>query len=389
MISVEEAIKILERVPTNPEIEEVPINQALNRILGQDVVSTINMPPFHKAAMDGFAIHSDDTSDRYQIVEIIPAGYVPQKEIKLGQCAKIMTGGMLPEGSDRVIKKEVTEEEDGYVKIVGKDDRVNVCFLGEDIKIGDKVLAKGAIIRPQEIGVLASMGMISVRVYKKPKVGIIATGSELVKPGWPLPKGQIYDSNTFSLSAQVLEAGAVVKSSKTAGDSQKDIQGTIKKLLDSCDMVLISGGVSVGDFDYVPNILEELGVELHFAKVAVKPGKPTVFGTQKGVVVFGVPGNPVSTFVIFEIFIKPLLFRMMGHEFRPKTIQGVLRQKISRRRTERSAYYPVRYSVGGVELLSYHGSAHIHALTKANGLICVPRGEKGISAGSIVNVRQI
>ncbi len=389
MIPVEEATKILEGIRTFPEAEEIPLENALNRILAQDVLSAIDMPPFPKSAMDGYALRADDTSERFRIVEVIPAGYVPRRAIGPGQCAKIMTGGMLPKGADRVVKKEVTSEADGYMTIIGEDKRQNICFQGEDIKVGDLVLNKGSWLRPQEIAVAASMGLVKIKVFRRPEVGIMTTGSEIIQPGQKLNRGQIYDSNTFSLSAQVVQAGAVVKSRQTAVDSPQEIRHWLKKLLESCDVVLVSGGVSVGDYDYVPSILKELGAKLHFEKIAIKPGKPTVFGTREKTFVFGVPGNPVSTFVIFELFIKPLLLRMMGHEWQPVIIKGILAQEIRRKRTERAAYYPVVYKEGQVYPLPYHGSAHIHALTRANGLICLARGQQKIAAGSTVDVRQI
>jgi len=368
MIPVEEATKILEGIRTFPEAEEISLENALNRILAQDVLSAIDMPPFPKSAMDGYALRADDNSERFRIVEVIPAGYVPRRAIGPGQCAKIMTGGMLPQGADRVVKKEVTSEADGYMTIIGQDNIQNICFQGEDISVGDLVLNKGSRLRPQEIAVAASMGLAKIKVFRQPEVGIMATGSEIIQPGRKLKRGQIYDSNTFSLTAQVKQTGAVVKSRQTAVDKPQEIRHWLKELLDICDVVLVSGGVSVGDYDYVPSILKELGAKLHFEKIAIKPGKPTVFGTREKTFVFGVPGNPVSTFVIFELF---------------------LAQEIRRKRTERAAYYPVVYKEGQVYPLPYHGSAHIHALTRANGLICLARGQQKIAAGSTVDVRQI
>ncbi|MFQ5722786.1 MAG: molybdopterin molybdotransferase MoeA, partial [Candidatus Aminicenantales bacterium] len=244
-------------------------------------------------------------------------------------------------------------------------------------------------LRPQEIAVAASMGLTKIKVFRRPEVGIMTTGSEIVQPGKKLNRGQIYDSNTYSLAAQVFQAGAIVKTRQTAVDSPQEIRHWLKKLIESCDVVLVSGGVSVGDYDYVPAVLKELGVRLHFEKIAIKPGKPTVFGSRGKTFIFGVPGNPVSTFVIFELFIKPLLLRMMAHEWQPVIIKAILAQEIYRKRSERSAFYPVLYKEGQVYPLPYHGSAHIHALTKANGLICLPRGQEKIVAGSSVDVRQI
>lgn len=387
MIPLKEAIKILNEIPVFPREEEIPLEEAAGRILAEDIFSPIDMPPFNKSAMDGYAVNSSDNSECFQVVEVIPAGCVPEKKVSPGQCAKIMTGGMLPEGADRVIRREVTEEKDGVIRLTGDDTEQNVCFKGEDIKTGDRVLERGTLLRPQEMAVAASVGKEILKVYRKPVVGIAATGSEIVKPGFPLKKGQIYDSNTYSLGAQLKQMGVPLKKTIRIADSPSDIKTTLSGLLETCDLVLISGGVSMGDYDYVPGILEELGVRLHFKKVAIKPGKPTVFGSKDKTIVFGVPGNPVSTFVIFEIFIKPFIYRMMGHEFKPLIIKGKLKRELRRRKSTRTAFFPVYISEGEVEFPSYHGSAHILALTQANGLIRMPAGQNFISEGDLIDVR--
>lgn len=389
MILIEQAERILNEISVSPEIEEIHLEGALGRILAQDIVSGIDMPPFNKSGMDGYAVISEDASEKYKVVEIIPAGKVPRRKIHPGECAKIMTGGIVPEAADRVIKRELAVEENGYMRITGREENKNVCIAGEDIQKGETVLETGRKIRPQEVGVIASMGLNKLKVYAKPKVGIISTGSEIVSPGKEIKPSQIYDSNSYSLYAQVVQAGAELSEKRTVGDEPGRIEETIRKLSDSCDVLLISGGVSAGDFDYVPDILKELGFTLHFEKVAVKPGKPTVFGTKNDRYVFGVPGNPVSTFVVFELFIKPFLFRMMGHTYEPFMISAMLEESIQRKRTERASYIPVGYKKGVVQAMAYHGSAHIHALTHANALLCIPKGRKGYPEGSKVYVRRI
>jgi len=387
MISVEEAKKILEGIPVHPVIEEVSVDLALRRVLGRDIVSGINMPPFNKSAMDGYALQSGDASDRFEIIRVIPAGVVPGKKIQKGQCARIMTGGMVPEGADRVVKREVTVEEEGFMRIVAEDRNLNICYRGEDIKTGDVVLKKGVIIRPPEIAVIASMGLAGVAVYRRPAVSIIATGSELVEPGRPLAGGQIYDSNSSSLAAQVMQAGALVKRHGAAVDSPEKIQEAIEQAMHDSDIVLISGGVSAGDFDYVPDVLKDLGFTLLFEKVSIKPGMPTVFGALENHYIFGVPGNPVSSFIIFEVFIRPFLLGMMGRPYIPEIIPGIMKDAFTRKKADRTAYIPVHYMNGSVRRLAYHGSAHIHALSRANGLLCVPEGVETIPAGSKVDVR--
>ncbi len=389
MITLEEAELILGSIHVEPIVEEGFIHEALGRILAQDIESQIEMPPFDKSAMDGYALSSSDRSKQFKVVDTIAAGMVPTRQLKEGECAKIMTGGAVPHGADRVVKIEVTAEEKGIMIITGEDSSRNICFRAEDVAIGDIVLKKGAKIRPQEIGVIASMGLSKLNLYRRPLVGIIATGSELADPGVPLKPTMIYDSNSYALAAQVTTMGALAHRAGIILDSREGIQAGIEGLLETCDLVLISGGVSMGDFDYVPSILEKLGFRLHIENVAVKPGKPTVFATRDHSMVFGVPGNPVSTFVIFEILIKPFLYRIMGHEFQPHVIPCTIDSGLKQKKAKRSAFFPVRCNRGSATLLTYHGSAHIHALSLANGLVCLPRGEKEIPAGSIVNVRSI
>jgi len=389
MISVEKAHKIINKTLTYPKIETIPIEKSLGRILAQDIVSGLNMPPFDKSAMDGFAISSKDNSEKFSIVEVIPAGAVPKKRINRGECAKIMTGAMLPDGTDRVVKREVTKEKNGVMFIKGEDKAFNVCLEGEDIQVGDRILAAGDKIRSAEVGIIASMGMNTVKVYKKPLVGILTTGSEIVEPGKKLATGQIYNSNSYSLSAQILELGAEVKYGGIVSDNQKLIGKSIEDFLSTVDMVLISGGVSMGDFDYVPQILEKLGVTLHFEKVAIKPGKPTVFGTCGKKFVFGLPGNPVSTFIIFEIFVKPLLYSLLGYTFAPFYLKGVMQQDMKRKKSIRLAFVPVMYNKGKISDISYHGSAHFNVLSQANALLEIPVGIDEILKGSEVDVRQI
>ncbi len=389
MITIKAAQKILSGIPLRPVEEKESINQALNRILAQDVESKIDMPPFDKSAMDGYAVNSKDNSQRFLIIETISAGIIPAKKIRKGRCSKIMTGGAVPNGADRVVKREVTVEKDGYMRIVDEDPNRNICFRGEDSKIGDVVLQKGTRIRAPEIGVLASMGLSTVKVYRRPVVSILSTGSELVKPGTRLAVGQIYDSNSYSLAAQVSRMGAVAHPAGIVIDNISNIEAAVENLLKFSDLVMLSGGVSMGDFDYVPGILKDLGFTLHFEKVAIKPGMPTVFATRKQDVVFGIPGNPVSTFVVFEIFIKPFLYRMMGHEYKPEFIQAELKTDIRRKKTTRVSFVPVFYDGRQAEPLSYHGSAHFHALSKANGLMCIPRGVTEILGGSKIDVRPI
>lgn len=389
MISIEDAEKILKSFKIKPVPEKIPVLESLNRILAHDIVSEINMPPFDKSAMDGYAVSSADCSESLRIVETIFAGSIPDKTISRGECSKIMTGAMLPRGAEKVIKKEIVEEKDGYAFVVGNDKNINICLKGEDIKAGDTVLRSGIRIGAPEVGIIASMGLNSVEVYKKPLIGLLTTGSEIVEPGKKLKDGQIYNSNAFSISAQLLQIGLNIKYGGIVSDEKPELKKQISSIISETDVVIISGGVSVGDYDFVPDALAELGVDLHIRKVAVKPGKPTVFGTKGKKIFFGLPGNPVSTFVILEIFIKPFLYRMMGHDYSPLRISGILNSDIKIRDSSRSSFIPVSYMDGFVEKIEYHGSAHLNALAAANGILQVPAGVREILKGSAVNVRQI
>lgn len=389
MILLKDALKITKDNIKVLDTESVPIADSLGRILGENLCSGLEMPPFDKSAMDGYAVGSADRSKKFEIVEVIPAGKFPEKKLKPGQCSKIMTGAPLPEGADRVIMVEVTEEKENFMFLKGEDKSLNICYRGEDIKRGDLILRKGVEIRPQETGIIASIGISEVEVYKRTGVSVIATGSEIIEPGKKLERGNIYNSNGYSVSAQVKKTGAILNYSGIVKDDPNAISGSIDSQLDISDVVIISGGVSMGDFDYVPRILKKKGIKIHFNKVAIQPGKPTLFGTGNGKVVFGLPGNPVSTFVIFEIFLKPFLYGIMGHEYSPLYLKGEMKKDFRRKKIERDLFIPVRYENGGfVETVDYHGSAHLNSLSRANGLLKVPRGEREILKGAVVDVRQ-
>lgn len=390
MISLNEVNEILMSSVRVKGIGTIDIMKSLGRTLGEDIYSDIEMPPFNKSAMDGFAVNSKDLSKKFKIVETIPAGAFPQYEIGNGECSKIMTGAPLPKGADRVIKVEVTEEKEGYMYVKSEDRATNVCIRGEDMKIGDRVLEKGRILSPQHIGILASAGKKEVKVYNRVSIGVISTGTEIVDPGSELKPGNIYNSNLYSVSSQVLNSGFNLTGKISVKDDHLKIRKEISAMLDKADVLLITGGVSMGEFDYVPKILEEIGFKIHFHKVSVKPGKPTLFASGMNKWIFGLPGNPVSTFVIFEVIVKPFLYKIGGHSFTPFNIKGIMKQRFGRKKTERDLFIPVIYnSDGTVEAVEYHGSAHLKALENTNGILKVEKGVAEIPAGSDVYVRQI
>jgi molybdopterin molybdotransferase len=376
--------------------ERVDIDSALNRVLTEDVASDMDLPPFNKSAMDGYACRRADLANELTVIETIPAGLLPKKAIGRNQCSKIMTGAVVPEGADCVIMVEYTEPtSDNKIRFTGEQTYDNICLKGEDIKKRDIVLQSSHIISAQHIAVLASLGCTRPLVALKPKVGIIATGDELVEPGQKPTACQIRNSNSFQLAAQVTSAGGTATNYGIAADTEEAIDEMIKKATAENDIVILSGGVSVGDYDFVREILKKNNIRLLFEKVAVKPGRPTVFGIReeggrKPVFCFGLPGNPVSTFIIFELLVKPFLYKMMGHNFKPDVCHRELEKTITRKNTERDSWLPVVFTENNkVKNIEYHGSAHINALCEADGLMCIPAGVAELKEGTTIAVRQI
>ncbi|MFC1499321.1 molybdopterin molybdotransferase MoeA, partial [Verrucomicrobiota bacterium] len=280
--------------------------------------------------------------------------------------------------------------DENTVRFTEKDTSVNICIQGEDIKAGDVVMRKGEIIHPQHIGLLATVGCASPLVGRQPVVGVIATGSELVEPGEKPGTSQIRNSNSYQLCAQVTRAVCVAEYNGIAVDTEEATDKAIKDAMSKSDVILLSGGVSMGDFDFVPEILRDNGFDLLFEKIAVKPGMPTVFGCSEKCFCFGLPGNPVSTFVVFELLAKPFLLKLMGHDFEPFVVPIRLDKTIVRKKIKRDSWVPVRRcETGGVEALEYHGPAHLNCLSNSIGMICVPRGMSEVKEGAIVDVRQI
>ena len=391
MITLQQALKIvLDKAVLKP-FEAVAYNKSLGRVLAEDIFSDINMPPFDKSAMDGFACRMEDIKENLEVVEIIAAGDVPQKKIEKGQSAKIMTGAKIPEGADCVLMVEQTEEvSDNIIRFVKDKTKSNICYLGEDVKKGEKVLSKGTLIQPQHIAIMASVGATEIQVCQKPKVGVISTGDEIVEPGEPLKETQIRNSNGHQIMAQLEKMGIIGAYFGIAEDKEDATYQKISSALAENDIVILSGGVSMGDFDHVPKVFKKLGVELHFEKIAVKPGKPTTFGTLENKMVFGLPGNPVSSFMQFELVVKPVVYKMMGHGYIPPKISLPIAKSHYQKKTDREFWFPVKITKEGkIMPLEYHGSAHIYALDEAWGICAIPQGVHELKEGERVDVRPI
>lgn len=391
MISFEEA---LERTLQEAQFfgqEEVPYLQSVGYVLSQDLPADLSMPPFDKSAMDGYACRRIDLGKELEVVEVVRAGIEPQKTIRAGQCAQIMTGAIIPSGADTVIMVEQTRlTEGGKIVFTGEKTASNICYLGEDVKEGEVVLKKGTLIGYRHIPVLATIGKVRVPVYKQPRIGVLATGTELVEPDQKPGISQIRNSNASQMQAQLLAMSIKPRYYGIAPDDEESTFIHLRTALEENDVLLLSGGVSMGEFDFVPGVLVRLGLELRYEKIAVQPGKPTTFAVGKGKFVFALPGNPVSSFVQFEILVKPFLWACMGHAQAAPEWQLPAGQAFSRKKTSRMSWIPVKLdSKGRVIPLDYHGSAHIFALSQADGFVYFKVGQARIEEGELVHVRPI
>ncbi len=391
MIPFEEALKISLDSARLITVEKVGYLKSIHRVLAEDLYSDISMPPFDKSAMDGYACRQEDLDTELEVIEVIPAGIEPQKTVGHGQCSQIMTGAIIPKGADTVIMVEDIEKTGpATIRYRGKGSKSNICYLGEDLKTGDLVLRKGTLITSRHIPVLASIGIVDVPVYKSLKVGVIATGTELVEPDQYPGISQIRNSNASQMIAQLAGIGIQAKYFGIAPDNEDTTFSILRDAAKESDLLILSGGVSMGEFDFVPSVLVKLGFDIKYQKIAVQPGKPTTFGVSKDKYVFALPGNPVSSFVQFEILVKPFIYKCMGHEWTPPGWRLPAGKLFTRKRDDRMSWIPIKISDDGkVMPLEYHGSAHIFALNQAQGLIYFEIGQKQIEVGELLNVRPI
>jgi len=409
VISVEEALeKVLERVDVL-EAEESPVLGCLGQVLAEDISSPINIPPQDNSAMDGYAVRSADTrgaspkSPRLlRVIETVTAGATPRREVKAGEATRIMTGAPIPRGADAVVKFEDTDEteREGTPQEIGilveVELGLEVRRAGEDIKAGSLVLKKGTVIRPAEVGVLASLGLSKVMVIRRPMVAILATGDELVEVTQPLPEGKIYNSNSYSLAALVLRYGGVPMILGIASDSEDSLVNKLN-LGQKADVVITSGGVSLGDYDRVRGVLAKQG-EVVFWQVREKPGKPLTFGVLKGeggrnIPFFGLAGNPVSAMINFELFARPALLKMMGRKNLTKPIiEAVVEEAIENtdgRRVFTRAIVEKRGDKYFARLTGPQGSGILTSMALANGLVIVPEDKPGVKRGDVVKVMML
>lgn len=411
MLTVSEAIAEIAAHVTRLRVTRVPLSDALGLVLADDVDCDLDSPPFDKALMDGFAVRIADLVDgraTLRVIDEVMAGQVPRRPVGPGQAIGIMTGAPLPEGADAVVPIEHTHREPGTTtksEIVIESARLapgkNILKRGESTRKGDRVLSAGRQLRAQEIGALAELGRAEIAVFGRPSVAVLSTGDELVPVGSVPGPGQIRNSNEAMLTAQLRQIGAVPHPLGVARDDPSDLREKINRGL-ACDVLLLSGGVSAGKLDLVPSVLAEAGVRQVFHKVRVKPGQPVWFGVLEAAAagrrdsaaaschVFGLPGNPVSSMVCCELFVRTAIRRLMGIE---PAAADPLRGRLTRdhfNSGNRPTYHPARWEWGEsgavVEPVKWVGSADLSVTVEANAMVVFPEGDRMYQAGTIVDV---
>lgn len=394
MLSVEEAqAKVMAEIVTGPA-EAVPLDDALSRILRENVIATGDMPPADNSAMDGYAVRAHDLQDvpvRLRVTDDIAAGHPPARALEPGTAMRIMTGAFVPDGADTVVQVELTDGGTDVVTIAkALALGTNIRRRGEDMRAGTVVIRAGVRIGPAEIAMLAAVQKTTVQVGRRPTVAILSTGDELVDVGQPLAPGKIVNTNGPLLAALVREAGAVPRQLGIVRDTREATIAALETALES-DFVLSSGGVSVGAYDFVKEALDAVGAETKFWRVAMKPGKPVVLSRWRDRVIFGLPGNPVSCLVSFHLFAAPALRKAMGQEngLYPMTVQARLESPL-KSIGDRRVYFRVHISSRDGELyakpLASQGSGSLTSMIGANGLAVVGEGVTFVDAGAIVPV---
>lgn len=399
MISFEEAQALVLARVQSLESEKIPILDALGRILAGEISAPRDVPHDDNSAMDGFAVRHEDIKGssgsggiRLAVVGESRAGKPFEGSIGPSEAVRIMTGAVIPSGADTVVMSEHTSAEEGDVVVFRDPGRgANIRLRGEYISCGETVLRPGETIGASEIGLLASSGYAQIPVYKRPAVGVLSTGDELVDLGTPLGPGQIFSSNAYSLAAQILECGAVPMSLGIASDDEDGLVGKLRQGLAAADVVVTSGGVSEGRHDLVKQALMSIGMSLVFWKVAMKPGKPVLFGTVGHTLVFGLPGNPGAATICFEQFVRPALLKMMGHKrlVRPQAQAVLAGQAISS--SDRLCFLRCRLEQDRgrltARLIPRLGVGLHRSSFSTHGLIVIPPGKSLIKPGDTVAVQ--
>jgi molybdenum cofactor synthesis domain-containing protein len=394
LIPVDEALRIaLDATVSIDRTEILPVDEALGRVLAKDIVAEADVPPFNRSAMDGFAVRAEDTHGAspqnpkiLRCRNAIYAGDLPATAVAKGECAKIATGAMIPQGANAVVMVEDTEMVEDVVKIFqAVSPGANISLSGSDIARGTKVVSEGCVLNPGKIGVLTTLGIARVEVYCKPTVAIIPTGTEVAEVGTELKKGQVYDSNSFTLAALVRENGGIPKKIEIAEDTMEGVESSLDKTLEmNSDLILFSGGSSVGERDLLVDVISKRGKVL-FHGVQIKPGKPLLCGVVDGKIVLGIPGYPTSCLVIGYVFVAPILRKIARVRKREHTIKAKMAQPF-KKKPGRKQVLTVRIERGEA-IPVFKESGAITSISEADGYIEIPESVDFIEKGEEVEVK--
>jgi molybdenum cofactor synthesis domain-containing protein len=394
LVSFEEALRVcLERAEPIGRIERVPLVEAAGRVLSEDVTAAFDVPAFDRAAMDGYAVRAADTYGAGQhrqveleVVEALHAGELPRRMVEAGRCTEVATGVKMPEGADGVVRVEDTEREAGRVRVRRPiHPGQNISRRGEDVRAGSAVLRAGDPLTPSRVGVLAAVGRTAAPVWERPRVRIVSSGPEVVEPGQPLSDGKVYDINSYTLSAVVNECGALPSLAGVVADERAAVRAAIEAALDQ-DVIVVSAGSSVGERDILVDVIQELGQVL-FHGIAVKPGKPTLFGRVGGAIVFGMPGYPTSCLSNAYMLLVPVLRKMMRLPARADERLGAELSTRIVSDTGRHQFYTVRLS-DGLAHPAFKESGAITSMSEADGYIEIPANVDLLEKGERVWVRR-
>jgi molybdopterin molybdotransferase len=392
MISLTKALGIVEQELTGITlpVETIPVRQALGRTVVENQTACLDLPPFDKSAMDGYAVLDGDEREEYHVLETIPAGRVPTKKLVAGTAVKVMTGAPVPEGSGQVIMVEQTSEAEGKVRILSHSTAINICRKGKDVRSGDTILPAPAMLGPLEIANLIAVGITEVKVAMPVRIAILTTGNEIVDSPDKLQAGKIMNSNGPMLEGLCRKYLLEIATSVMVKDDRGATVSAIQEALNNADIVVLSGGVSVGDFDFVTEAMKQVGLRLHFNRLAIKPGKPMTFASSDTKVAFGLPGNPVSVFLMFHLFVLYAARLLAGMKHNVRYVTLPLTHDFHRRNAERMAFVPCQLESGGtLKPVKYHGSAHLQALMDCDGFFIVSKGITEIPADEKVSYLNI
>lgn len=380
-------------------LEKISILDALGRVLGEDIVAERDNPPWNNSAMDGFAVRWDDIKQEHAIqkpvtlavIEDVPAGKMPSKTVGAGQAIRIMTGAPIPQGADTVLKVEDTEHTPDSVRVFKPEPRgSNIRPQGEDVKKGECIIARGTPIRPGEAGMLAILAKSFIFAYQRPRVAILSTGDELADLDERFSEEKIINSNSYGIAAAVQEAGGIPFLLGIARDTPAALKEKISHGLNA-DILVLSGGVSMGDYDFTKAVFRDLGAEMNFWKLAIRPGQPLAFGKIQGKLAFGLPGNPVSSMVTFEQLVRPAMLKMSGHRsYGRPVVNAVFQEKFSKRTDRRHFLRGILTREDGVfkvRTTGDQGSGILTSMVKANCLIDVPVEVERLNPGDQVVVQ--